>query len=84
MEKNLSTSNINNNLVEANIKLIGDKTVICQIVQLLAYVRHSLKNNCKDTIKVNICNNIANSQLMFDVNGLEIPDFITQNNIEIS
>lgn len=83
MEK-LSNNNVNNKLVETNIKIIGDKTIICQIVQLLAYIRHSLKNNNKDTIKVNIGNTIANSQFMFDVNGLEIPDFITQNTIEIS
>lgn len=31
MEK-LSNNNVSNKLVETNIKIIGDKTIICQIV----------------------------------------------------
>ena len=83
MEK-LSNNNVSNKLVETNIKIIGDKTIICQIVQLLAYIRHSLKNNNKDTIKVNIGNTIANSHFLFDANGIEIPGFIPPNTSEIS
>lgn len=72
------------NLAEADIKLIGDKTIICQIVQFLAYVRHAIKNNLQKDINVSIGNNIANGQLLFDVNGLEIPDLITQDHIDLN
>lgn len=72
------------NLVEADVKLIGDRTTICQIVQFLAYVRHAIRNNLKAELKVKVGNNVANGQLLFDVNGLEIPDLITQDNIEIN
>ena len=35
----------NNNLVETTIKLVGDRTAIAQTVQLLAYIRHAIRNN---------------------------------------
>ena len=72
------------NLAEADVKLIGDRTTICQVVQFLAYVRHAIRNNLKAEIKVKVGSNVANGQLLFDVNGLEIPDLITQENIEIN
>lgn len=74
----------NSNLAEADVKLIGDRTTICQIIQFLAYVRHAIRNNMKSEIKVKVGSNIANGQLLFDVNGLEIPDIITQNLVEIN
>ena len=74
----------NSNLAEADVKLIGDRTTICQIVQFLAYVRHAIRNNIKAELKVKIGSNVANGQLLFDVNGLEIPDLIIQENIEIN
>jgi len=53
-------------------------------VQFLAYVRHAIRNNVKAELKVKIGSNVANGQLLFDVNGLEIPDLIIQENIEIN
>ena len=29
-------------LVEINVKIIGDKTTSCQLVQLLAFIRHAI------------------------------------------
>ena len=75
---------VNSNLVETDIKIIGDRTLTCQLVQFLAYVRNAIKNNKKTEIKVNIGSKVENGQLLFDVNGLEIPDLITQDYIEIN
>lgn len=74
----------NSNLVEADIKVISDKTTTCQIVQFLAYVRHAIRHNLQAEIKVKVGSKIADGQLLFDVNGLEIPDLITQDTLEIN
>lgn len=73
-----------NNLTETNIRLLGDKTTLCQIVLLLSYIRHAIKNNIKTSLNVKICEKVADGQLLFDVNGLEIPDMIIQDNVEIN
>lgn len=80
-EKNISNSN---NFVETNIKVIGDKTTVCQVVQLLAYIRHAIKNSERADITVKVGRNIADGHFLFDVNGLEIPDLITQKFVDIN
>ena len=75
---------INRRLVETNVRFIGDKDTISQIVLLLAYIRHAVKNNLKTDIKVSIGNNIVNKELMFDVNNQEISDYITKDILEIN
>lgn len=82
--ENVDQTVFNKNLTEVNIKMIGDNTTLCQIVLLLSYIRHAIKNNLKSNIDVKIGEKIANSQLMFDVNGLEIPDMIIQDKVEIN
>ena len=82
--ENVDQTVFNKNLAEVNIKMIGDNTTLCQIVLLLSYIRHAIKNNLKSNIDVKIGEKIANSQLMFDVNGLEIPDMIIQDKVEIN
>ena len=81
---NSQENNFNQNLTETNIKLIGDNTTICQIVLLLSYIRHAIKNNIQTDINVKIGKKVANGQLLFDVNGLEIPDMIIQDSVEIN
>ncbi len=71
-------------LVDSQVIFVGDKTTICQVVQLLAYIRHAIQNNMKTDIKVKIGYNITNSDFMFSVNGLQIPDFRTQDEAEIN
>lgn len=66
----------NNNLVDTNVHLMGDATVIGQVVQLLAYIRHALKNNIKGKIEVDIANTVANVDFMMDVNGFQVPDLV--------
>jgi hypothetical protein len=77
-------NNFKSNLTETNIRLLGDKTTLCQIVLLLSYIRHAIKNNIKTSLNVKICEKVADGQLLFDVNGLEIPDMIIQDSVEIN
>lgn len=74
----------NNSLVETNIRLVGDKTAIAQTVQLIAYIRHAIRNNQKQNIHVTISNTVANIPYMMDVNGMEVPDLVTVNNVQIN
>lgn len=74
----------NNNLVDTNVHLIGDATVVAQVVQLLAYIRHAIKNNAKVTIEVDIPNTAANVEFMMDVNGMQVPDLVTVNKVQIN
>lgn len=74
----------NNNLVETTIKLVGDRTAIAQTVQLLAYIRHAIRNNQQQTIQLNISNTVANIPYMMEVNGREVPDLVTVNKVQIN
>ena len=74
----------NNNLVETNIHLMGDSTVIAQVVQLIAYIRHALRNNVKTKIEVNLPNTVANVDFMMDVNGMQVPDLVTVGKVQVN
>lgn len=74
----------NHRLVETNVRFVGDKSTISQVVMLLAYIRHAVKNNLRKDINVEIGKYVANKELLFDVNGQEIDDFISQDFIEIN
>lgn len=74
----------NQNLVTTDIRMLGNSTTICQIVQLLAYIRHAIQTNTQYNIQVLIGNNVANSEFTFDVNGMEVQDYIPKPTIEIN
>jgi len=74
----------NNNLVETTVRFLGDRTIIAEIVQLLAYIRHGVKNNVKGEIKVKLNGTVANPSLMMDVNGLQVPDLVIQEHMDIN
>lgn len=74
----------NTNLVETTVRFLGDRTVISQIVQLLAYIRNGLKNNAKGSIDVKLGQTVANPNFMMDVNGFEVPDLVLQDQIQIN
>lgn len=76
--------NYNSNLVETNVRLMGDKTVVAQVVQLLSYIRHAVRNNMNTTIEVDIANTVANVPLMMDVNGMEVPDLVTVKKVQVN
>lgn len=69
-------SGFNDEPSDATIHMIGDKTLLCQVVLLLSYIRNAIKSNTQADIQVKVGSKVANGQLMFDVNGLEIPDMI--------
>ena len=74
----------NNNLVETTIRFLGDRTIIAEIVQLLAYIRHGVKNNVVGDMTVTFGGTVANPSLMMDVNGLQVPDLVIQDKIQIN
>ena len=74
----------NNNLVDTNVHLMGDATVVAQVVQLLAYIRHALKNNIKTKIEVDLPNTAANVDFMMDVNGMQVPDLVTVGKVQVN
>lgn len=76
--------NYNNSLVETNVRLVGDKTVVAQVVQLLSYIRHAVRNNAKTSIEVDIRNTVANVPFMMDVNGMEVPDLVTVSKVQVN
>lgn len=76
--------NYNNNLVEVNMRLMGDKTVVGQVLQLLSYIRHAVRNNMKTTIEVDIGNTVANVPFMLDANGLEVPDLVAVSRTQVN
>lgn len=70
-------------LAEATVKLIGDRATVCQVVQLLAFVRNAIRNGTKKSISIDVCGKVNGGKLMFDVNGMEIPDLIAPDRMEI-
>lgn len=76
--------NYNNNIKQVDLRLMGDKTLIAQTIQLLAYIRHAIRNNLKIDIKISIRNTVANLDFMFDANGMQVPDLVTQKTIQIN
>ena len=74
----------NARLVETLVRFLGDKSTISQVVMLLAYIRHAVKNNLRKDITVQIGKNVVNKELLFDVNSQEIDDYITKDFIEIN
>lgn len=69
---------------ETDIKIIGDKTAIMQIVVLLSYIRHFLQNNEQGNIDVSIGKNMNSSFFGLQVNEQEIPDIYPTETVEIN
>ncbi len=84
MQENIEKKSNQSKLVESNIKVIGDKSTVCEVVQLLAYIRHAIKNKQQIKIEVNVGSKVNSDFFGFQVNEQEIKDYITQNYIEIN
>jgi len=82
LNEQIRENNLKNvTLTDADLHMFGDRTVLAQVTQLLSYIRHAVKNNAKTEITLKICDSadtVANAEFMFDVNGCQIPDCITQ------
>lgn len=74
----------NANMVETNVRLLGDRTIIAEIVQLLAYIRNGLKNNQKTVINVHLMQTVADPVFTFDVNGMQVPDLVLNKDIQVN
>ena len=72
-------SAINASQTVTDIRLLGDKQIIGEVVQLLAYIRHAIKNNLKTDIQVKIGNEAANPEFMFEVKGFQVKDHTTSS-----
>lgn len=81
MEQNIFASK---ELTNSVVRLIGDKITICQIIQLLAYIRHAIQHKKPAKIELNIGSKLADGELLFDVNQQEIRDYVTQPYLEIN
>ena len=83
MEEQIRSNNLKNiSLTEADLHMFGDRIVLAQITQLLPYIRHAVKYNIKAEIQLVIDNSdstVANAEFMFDVNGCQVPDCVTQS-----
>ena len=74
-------------LADAEIKMFGDRTVLAQIAQLVAYIRHAIKNDTPTEIKLSICKSdstVAGAEFMFDLNGCQVPDLVPQPEVFIN
>lgn len=71
-------------LVESDIKVIGDKSTVCQLTMLIAYIRHAIQTKQCHDITVRVGSKSNSDFFGFQVNNREIKDYITQNLIEIN
>lgn len=69
---------------ETDIKLIGDKATLTQIVVLLSYIRYYLQSGTSGDIKVSVGKNMESSFFGLQVNDQEIPNIYPRDNVEIN
>lgn len=74
----------NISLTETDVHMVGDGIVIAQIVQLLSYIRHAIKNNFNGEITLQFGQELANAEFNLDVNGCEIPDLIPPDKVQLT
>lgn len=84
MQENIEKKTIQSKLVESSIKVIGDKSTVCEVIQLLAYIRYAIKNKQQIKIEVNVGSKVNSDFFGFQVNEQEIKDYISQEYIEIN
>lgn len=88
MEKQIRQNNLKNiSLAEADVHMFGDRLILAEITQLLAYIRNAVKNNAQAEIRVVIgqsSDTVANAEFMFDANGCQVPDLVVQKEIAIN
>ena len=70
--------------VETDIKIIGDKSTVSQIVLLLAYIRAYLQSKEDGEIKVKIGKNMVSQFFAFQVNDQEIVQVKPKDELEIN
>ena len=85
LQKQMRENQIKNfKIGNSEVRLIGDKIILVQVIKRLADIRHAIQNGMKTSIDVKIGQRIANAEFTFDVNQLPIDDLITQDEIVVS
>lgn len=75
---------INLSQTMTDLRFIGDREIIGQVVQLLAYIRNALRSGTTSRITVDIGTEISNPVFTFDVNGCEIKDITAVSTTRIN
>lgn len=74
-------------LADAEMKMFGDRTVLAQVAQLVAYIRHAVKSGEPTEIKVVVNKSdatVAGAEFMFDLNGCQVPDLVPQPEVFVN
>ena len=74
----------NLSLTQTDVHMFGDGVILMQIVQLLSYIRHAVKNNMETEITLKFGREIANAEFNFDANGFVVPDLIPKREVQIN
>ena len=72
---------------DADMRMFGDRTVLAQVAQLMAYIRHAVKSGQPTEIKLLICKSdstVSGAEFVFDLNGCQVPDLAPQKEIFIN
>lgn len=69
---------------QSEISVFGNRNTIIQVVTLLSYIRHAIRNNLQCDINVSIGKNVSNREFEFTVNNEKTDDLITKESIEIN
>jgi hypothetical protein len=73
------------NLVDAEIRMVGDKYTISQVVMLMSYIRHAIRTGEKKDIKVSIGKKKSSpDSFNFVVNNSDVDDLIPMDVAEIN
>lgn len=73
------------NLVDAEIRMVGDKYTISQVVMLMSYIRHAIRTGEKKDIKVSIGKKKSSpDSFNFVVNNSDVDDLIPLDVAEIN
>ena len=73
------------NLVDAEMRMVGDKYTISQVVMLMSYIRHAIRTGEKKDIKVSIGKKKSSpDSFNFVVNNSDVDDLIPMDVAEIN
>lgn len=72
------------NAREIDIRIMGDRNLLVNIVSLLGQIRSALNSGSPTDINVRIGHNIANGYFGFTVNDEQIDDLVPAKSVDIN
>ena len=69
---------------ESEVRLVGDRNVLIQVIMLLAYVRDAIRRNEPSEIKVEIGKSIQNGEFDFLLDNERVDDVRMAESIQIN